>query len=446
MAGPTLPARRPIRHLRWWICTVLFFCTVINYIDRQTLSTLAPYLKHDYHWSNEDYALIVIAFRVAYAGGQLTLARLVDRVGTRLSLTVMVTWYSLVSVLTGLAACFRSPRAVFRAFIGFRFLLGLGESPNWPAATKAVAEWFPREESGWAAAYFDAGSSLGGAVAPALVIGLYFGLGRRWWPAFMIVGALGFLWVICWRLIYHRPEDHPRISAEELHLILADRQAVAEQDGSAGRPPPRWIDLIRLRQTWGIVIGRAATDPVWFFITDWFMLFLFQEKHFDPKNTLVAIWIPFVSYDLGNIVAGGLSSWLIRRGWRVENSRKLLIILGALGMTALVPAIYANNIFAVAACFAVSTFCYTGFSLMLLVLPTDLYQSNSVATISGLGGCAAGVVTVVFTYFVGMITTRYSFKPILVASSVIPLIGAALVVWLVRNPRTELERNILRRI
>jgi MFS transporter, ACS family, hexuronate transporter len=445
MPGPIPSHRRPIRNLRWWICGMLFLCTVINYIDRQTLSALAPFLKQDYHWNNEDLALIFIAFRIAYAIGQLTLARVVDRVGTRLALTVMVAWYSAVAMLTSVSAAFRSPRNVLRSFVIFRFLLGAGEAPNWPAATKAVAEWFPKEERGWAAAFFDAGSSIGGAVAPVLLVGLYFALGRRWWPAFIIVGSLGFLWVIGWRFFYHTPETHPRIGEEEMQMILADRKQSAEEDGPA-RPAPRWIDLIKLRQTWGVMIGRAATDPVWYFIADWFMVFLAQEKHFDPKNTLVAVWIPFVAYDVGNLAAGGLSSWLIGRGWRVENARKLVVILGAVGMTALVPAIYATNLFAIAGCFAIATFSYAAFALMNLVLPTDLYQSNSVATISGLGGASAGVITVVFTYFVGSITTHYSFKPILMVGSLIPLIGGALVLWLVRNPRTELERNILRRI
>jgi ACS family hexuronate transporter-like MFS transporter len=176
------------------------------------------------------------------------------------------------------------------------------------------------------------------------------------------------------------------------------------------------------------------------------MLFLVQEKHFDPKNTLIAIWIPFIAYDIGNLAAGGISSWLINRGWSVETSRKVLVFFGALGMSALIPAIYATNLFAIAGYFSIATFSYACFCLMALVLPSDLYESKHVATISGTSGAAAGLVTVVATYFIGSITTHYSFKPILVAGSVIPLVAAALVFWLIRNPRNENERRFLRRI
>ncbi|MDO8545194.1 MAG: MFS transporter [Opitutaceae bacterium] len=449
MTFPTAPASeplRPIRRLRWWIGGLLFASTVINYIDRQTLAALAPFLKEDYHWTNADYAKIVIAFRIAYAIGQTTFGRWIDRVGTREGLSRTVACYSLVSIATATIALFSSPWAVFAGFLGFRFLLGLAESPNWPGATKAVAEWFPRKERGWAVALFDSGSSIGAAIAPIMLVSVYLALGRRWWPAFILTGCLGALWLLAWRRLYHSPETHPRISAEEKELILADRAASGDPPDAAELPRPKWRELLRLPQTWGIIGARALTDPVWFFIADWFMLFLVQEKSFDPKNTLVAIWIPFVAADLGNFSGGGISSWLIARGWSVEWARKALVIFGALGMTMLIPAIYATNLFAIAALFGFATFAYTCFCTMALVLPSDLFRSNSVASVSGMSGTAAGAVTIGATYLIGDITTRYSFTPVLVAGSIIPLIGATLVLWLIRNPRTDTERAILRRI
>jgi MFS transporter, ACS family, hexuronate transporter len=447
MPNPTPASRRPIRYLRWWIGGILFLSTVINYIDRQTLSALAPFLKHDYHWSNEDYALIVIAFRVAYALGQLTLGRFIDRVGTRIALTAAVTWYSIVAMLTAVGSFFTSSRGVLRSFIAFRFLLGLGEAANWPTATKAVSEWFPKEERAWAVALFDSGSSIGAAVAPMLVVGLYFGTGRRWWPPFVIVGALGFLWLIGWRWLYHRPENHPRIEPAELKLILADRQESAELEAETpGQPPIRWIDLMKTRQMWGIVAARAFSDPVWYFITDWFMLFLVQAKHFDPKNTLIAIWIPFVAYDAGNFLAGALSGWMLRRGWRVETTRKTLLIGGAIGMAALIPAIYATNLFAIAGYFGFATLAYAAVCTMGLVLPCDIFQTKFVGSIGCIASFGAGLITIVSTYFIGSITTRYSFEPILIVGSVIPICGVALACWLIRNPRTEKERRMMRRI
>jgi len=443
-----LVKHRPIPYLRWWIGGLLFASTVINYIDRQTLSSLAPFLKEDYHWTNADYALIVIAFRIAYALGMLTLGRFIDHIGTRIGLTITVTWYSLVAMLTSLVSLFTSSIGVLRGFIVFRFLLGLGESPNWPAATKAVSEWFPKKERGWAVALFDSGSSIGAAVAPFIVVGIYLGLGRRWWPAFVIPGVLGFFWLILWRRFYHPPETHPRISEAEKQMIIADKKEAGEEVSKTAesQTKPRWLDLMKLPQTWGIIIARAFTDPVWFFIADWFMLFLVQEKHFDPKNTLVAIWIPFVACDLGNFSGGGFSSWLIKRGWSVGKARKALVVFGAIGMTMLIPAIYASNLFVIAGLFAMATFCYANFCTMALVLPSDLFKSNSVASVSGVSGAAAGLVTIVATALIGDITTRYSFKPILIAGGLIPLIGAILVLWLIRNPKTKDEKGILRRI
>jgi ACS family hexuronate transporter-like MFS transporter len=388
--------------------------------------------------------MIVIAFRIAYTIGQTTLGRWIDKVGTRAGLSRTVACYSLVSIATTVVALFSSPTAVFVGFIAFRFLLGLAEAPNWPGATKAVAEWFPKKERGWAVALFDSGSSIGAAIAPVMIVGIYMALGRRWWPAFIVTGSLGLLWLIFWRRLYHPPETHPRISAEEKQLILQDRGDAVATDPTA--PKTKWSELIKLPQTWGIIAARAFSDPVWYFIADWFMLFLVQQKNFDPKNTLVAIWIPFIAADLGNFAGGGFSSWLIARGWSVEKARKVLVIFGALGMTMLIPAIYATNLFAIAGLFGIATFSYACFCTMALVLPSDLFKSTSVASVSGISGTAAGAVTIVATYLIGDITTRYSFTPVLVAGSVIPLIGAVLVVWLIRNPRTPEEKKILQRI
>ena len=206
--------RRPIRHLRWWIGGLLFTSTVINYIDRQTFSVLGPYLKIEYHWKNEQFALIVISFRIAYSIGQTISGRFIDRIGTRKGLTITVIWYSVAAMLTSFAVGLRS-------FAFFRFLLGAGESANWPAATKAVSEWFPKRERGWAVALFDSGSSIGGAIAPLLVIGLYKYFGG-WRPTFIVTGTLGFLWLVAWRWLYFPPEEHPRIGDDErpLHDVL----------------------------------------------------------------------------------------------------------------------------------------------------------------------------------------------------------------------------------
>jgi len=415
---------RPLRRLRWYIGGLLFLSTVINYIDRQTLSVLAPTLKEQFRWSNADFALIVIAFRAAYAIGQTASGRFLDRVGTRLGLTLTVAFYSAAAMVSSLAGGLRS-------FAVVRFLLGAGESANWPGATKAVAEWFPRRESGWAVALFDSGSSVGAAVAPFIVFAVYRVSGS-WRPAFIVTGLLGFLWIPLFRWLYRSPEDHPRLSAEELRDILANRAAADGAVDGPGRPLLGYRTLLSLPQTWGFVIGKALTDPVWFFIADWFAIYL-ASRGFPLEQSVLAFWVPFLAADLGNFAGGGASSMLIRRGWRVGAARKLVIVLGALGMLMLVPTIYVSTLGALAACFAVATFSYAALSTMILNLPADIYPSRSVASVSGLGGTAAGLGTIAATYLTGRVADRYSFEPILIGASVVPLIAMAALLVLVRN-------------
>ena len=265
MARPVKAAaagRRPIANLRWWIGGLLFASTVINYLDRQTLSLLAPFLKQDYHWTNTDYANLLIGFRVAYSIGQTVFGRLMDRLGTRRGLSITVLGYSIVSMCTSLANGFYS-------FATFRFLLGAGESANWPAATKAVSEWFPKRERGLATALFDSGSSIGGAISPFLVLWIYFRWG--WRPAFVVPGLLGLVWLVVWRMVYRSPEDHPRLSEAERAMILRDRE---EDVAAPAGVRLRWSQLLTLPQTWGTIIARSFTDPVWFFVTDWFPIYL----------------------------------------------------------------------------------------------------------------------------------------------------------------------------
>ena len=319
-----LRIRRPISNLRWWIGGILLASTIINYLDRQSLSLLAPYLKIEYHWTNTDYANIVIGFRLAYSIGQTVFGRFMDRIGTRRGLSITVVFYSLVSVLTSLARGFYS-------FATFRFLLGAGESANWPAATKAVSEWFPARERGLATALFDSGSSVGGAIASWLILSIYFRWG--WRPAFAIPGMLGFVWVLVWRWLYHPPETHPRISDAERAMILADKHE--SPSSSIDGKPLGWRELLSLPQTWGAILAKALTDPVWFFVTDWFPIYL-VAKGIELRSGLIAIWIPFLAADLGNFCGGIASGYLIKLGWSVGKARKAVVVFGGLGVTVLI--------------------------------------------------------------------------------------------------------------
>ena len=432
MSSTTAP--RPIPSLRWWIGGILFASTVINYVDRQTLSLLAPYLKVQYHWTNSDYANLVIAFRVAYSLGQTLFGRLLDRIGTRRGLTITVIWYSAVSMLTSLAQGLGS-------FAVFRFLLGAGESANWPAATKAVSEWFPKKERGLATALFDSGSSLGGAVAPFLILPIYFRWG--WRPAFMVPGALGFVWLLGWRFLYHPPEEHPRISPAELQYIVADKmEAVSERRVDAVRP--RWRDLLKFPQTWGIIAAKTFTDPVWFFVTDWFPIYL-VAKGIELRSSLIAIWVPFIAADVGNFFGGFLSDYLIQRGWSLGAARKALVVFGGIGVTMLIPTIFTNNLYWISALFGVATLSYSAFSTMANVLPSDVFHSDSVASVSGLSGTGAGIGTIIAFKLIGHFSDARqsagfrSFDPIVIVAGLVPFVGMILVLLLVRNSRATDE-------
>lgn len=418
---------------RWYIGGLLFLSTVVNYIDRQTFSVLGPYLKTEFAWTNTDFALIIISFRVAYTLGQVGAGPLLDRLGTRTGLTITVVFYSLAAMATSFAGGLRS-------FCVFRFLLGAGEAANWPGATKAVSEWFPRRESGWAVALFDSGSSIGAAVAPFLVLTLYHAFGT-WRPVFVITGALGFLWLGLFRWLYYPPERHPRITPEERQYIFADREDTGEpHDGSA----LSYGGLLRLPQTWGIVLGKMLTDPVWFFITDWFAVYL-VSRGLSLETSLLAFWVPFLAADAGNFLGGGVSSYLIGRGMSVGAARKLVITVGGLGMSMLMVSLLFTDLLSLTVCFAIATCSYAALSTMVLNLPADIYRTQSVATVSGMSGAAAGVGTIAATYLTGAVADRYSFEPILIGASLIPLLAVAAVLILVRNNQAT-TRGLVRAI
>ena len=419
---------RRVRGLRWYIGGLLFLSTVVNYIDRQTLSVLGPELKRVYAWTNSDFALVLIAFRVAYTIGQTIAGRVIDRLGTRKGLAFGVAWYSVAAMTTSMATGLVS-------FMGARFMLGLGEAGNWPGATKAVSEWFPRRESGWAVALFDSGSSVGAAIAPWLVLSLYAAFGS-WRPAFIITGALGFVWMAVFLAVYRRPEDHPLITDEEREMLRLDKDVDAAE-GATGVALP-YATLLRLPQTWGYVLSKTFTDPVWFFVTDWFAIYL-VSRGFSMEQGLLAFWVPFIAADAGNFFGGGVSSWLITRGWSVGAARKAIGVIGAIGMTMLVPTLWVASLPAIIACFAISTFAYAAFSTVILNLPADLYDSASVASVSGMGGTGAGLGTIAAIYLTGWMADEYSFAPVMVGASIVPWIALIAMMALVRN--TEATRK-----
>ncbi len=407
----------------------MFASTIINYIDRQTLSALAPILKTHFHWTNSDFASLLIAFRLAYTIMQGVGGRLIDVLGSRLGFALVVAFYSVVAMTTS----FAQGLASFRIF---RFLLGLGEGPNFPGAAKTVAEWFPSRERGWAVALFDSGTSIGGAVAPFIVLYAYKFLGT-WRPAFALTGCLGLIWLIVWLRFYRDPGSHPKVSAEELAYIQEGRSNPVQ----AG-PAPRWRDLIRYRQTWGIVLGRFLLDPFWFFIAEWFALYL-SSKGFRLEFSILGFWMPFLGADLGNFAGGGLSSYWISRGWPTGKARRTVLLIFGPSMASLVFVLYTSNYFLALLLFAYAAFAYAACSTMFLSLPTDVFHSRAVGTVAGMAGTGAGIGTMISTYVIGRVTDVTSFAPVIAGAAIIPCLATLAFVSLVRSSKRPDPRGLL---
>ena len=399
-----------MKHRRWWIVWTLFFSTAINYINRQTLSVLAPVISKEFHLSHTELSNIFGAFQFAYAGTWLLGGIFLDIVGTRLGLTIAVVWWSIVSCITSFA---NSPLSLG----ALRFLLGIGEGFNWPGASKAVAEFFPEEERGTAVAIFDSGSSVGGALAAIAIPWIALKLGWRF--AFAFSGILGFLWLGMWLVVY------PSSSAIE-----------KEQRRPSKRPTrSAWLNILRRRETWGVVLGRSLTDPIWWFYVFWLPQYLSDTRGFSLRQIAASAWIPFVAADLGNF-AGGLSSGaLIKHGMPVLRARKLICIISSIPMLAGIPAVLINDPFYSLAFICIALFGYASWSTMGLTFPSDLFSSEVVASVTGLSGLAAGLSGTLFTLLVGTLVDHFSYFPAFVAAATAPLIATVSVVILVRHTR-----------
>ena len=424
--GPSTTGRTRVR---WAIGGLLFASTVINYIDRQTLSALAPILQDHFHWTNSDFASLLISFRVGYTIMQGLGGRLLDVVGSRTGFALVISFYSVVAMATSFAQGLTS-------FRFFRLLLGLGEGPNMPGATKTVAEWFPNRERALAVAIFDSGTSIGGALAPFIVLYAYKAFGT-WRPVFLVTGSLGFIWLFVWLRFYRPPDQHPSVSAEELTYIR-NGQAKAERDG----PAVRWRDLIRYRQTWGIVLGRFLLDPFWYFISEWFALYLLS-KGFSLEKSVLGFWMPFLAADLGNFVGGGISSYWISRGWPVGRARRTVLLIFGPSMISLLLALHTNNYLLSLGLFAYAAFAYAACSTMFTCLPADVFHARAVGTVSGMAGTGAGIGTMISTYLIGRVTDATSFAPVIAAAAVIPCIATVIFVTMVRTSEKKDGRGLL---
>jgi ACS family hexuronate transporter-like MFS transporter len=426
MQKGTSPAK-PRKRLRWWIVGVLFLSTVINYIDRQTLSVLAPVITREFHFTHEEYAHIVFAFQIAYAGMWLIGGVLIDLVGVRIGLALAMVWWSVTSMLTGLANSLRQ-------FEALRFLMGVGEGCNWPGASKTVAEWFPGKERGLAVAIFDSGSSIGAILAPPFVVFITYQLGWRF--AFLVSGTLGFFWLLLWLSTYRPLRSHPRLGPEERALIVAgqDTAEVSRESGLA-----KWLGLLRQSNTWGIVLGRSLTDPIWWFYVFWLPQYLSDARGFSLREIGSFAWIPFLAADLGNFTGGFASGFLIKRGMPVVRARKWVCVLSSVPILAGIPAALTGNAYLALFFISLATWGYASWSTMGLTFPSDLFPRDVVASVTGLSGLvASGITGTLFTLAVGALVDKFhSYVPAFLCAALIPLLATACVLLLIHAPKAD---------
>ncbi len=401
---------------------MIFLLTVVNYIDRMTLSVLAPTIMEQFDMTNVAYSRVVFMFLLAYTISQTVSGKVLDRVGTRAGFMLFVGVWTVASMLhaaarsvTQLGAC--------------RFLLGIGEAGNWPGAAKAVAEWFPVRERAFAMAVFNSGASIGAVVAPPLIVWVALTFGWRY--AFFIGASLSMLVLTLWFLFYRTPERHPRLSEAERAHILSD-QTPAEAAAARSRRP--WLSLFRHRQVWALVAGRFFTDPIWWFLISWLPNYLKTERGFSLALIGMLAWIPFLFADVGNLSGGGLSSLLIRRGWSVDRARRVVMLGSAFLVPVGVAAVVTTRSDAVAlAGVSLIAFSFQSWIVNVITIPSDCFPKQDVGSVAGIGGTAAGVASMLFTLLVGYLVDHFSYAPVYLLVGVMGPLGAVLFFLIMRR-------------
>ncbi len=386
---------------------------------------LSPMIAAEYHFSHTDIAKILGAFQVSYALTWLLGGIVLDLVGVRIGLTLAAAFWSVVNICTGFAG------SVF-SFTAFRFMLGIGEGFNWPAASKAVAEWFPAQERSLAVAIFDSGSSVGGALAALVIPWIAISFGWRW--GFSFAGILGLVWIVVWLSTYRSLDRHPNVTKEEVAFIQAGQQPAVQIELSRNQ---RWLSLVQDSNLWGIVLGRALTDPIWWFYVFWLPEYLSDARGFSLAKIALFAWIPFLAADIGNFTGGWVGNYCIRRGMSVVHTRKLVCGVSCLPILAGIPAVHVHNVYLALGLICVALWGFASWSTMGLTLPSDLFPHEVVATVTGLSGFAAGLVSSGFTLLVGILVDRFSYGPAFLAAGLLPVFATASVFLLIQAPKAR---------
>jgi ACS family hexuronate transporter-like MFS transporter len=396
--------------------------TVINYIDRMTLSVLAPTIRDEFGMSNTSYSRVVTIFLLGYTISQAVSGRILDKIGVRAGFMLFVGIWTISSMLHSTA------RSVVQLGL-FRFILGLGEAGNWPGAAKAVAEWFPVRERAFGMAIFNSGASIGAVVAPPLIA--YVALTYGWRKAFFIGATLSTLVMIAWYFFYRAPAEHPNLTEAELKHIQSDQTSADATTLHTKRP---WASLFRHRQVWAVIAARFFSDPIWWFLISWLPNYLKSERGFSLALIGLLAWIPFLFADIGNLAGGALSSLLIKRGWSVDRARKTVLVSSAMLVPLGVAMVVGGASDAVAiAGISVIAYGFQSWIVNVHTLPSDCFPKQDVGSVFGIGGTSAGIASMGFTLLVGYIVDRFSYTPVFIMVGLMAPLAAMLLLLIMRR-------------
>ncbi|MEI7980641.1 MAG: MFS transporter [Bacteroidota bacterium] len=385
-----------IGNYRWTICALVFFATTINYLDRQVISLLKPILEKEFNWTETDYSNVVIAFQIAYAIGLIGFGRIIDKIGTKLGYALSLTVWSIASIAHAFA----------KSTFGFgiaRAALGLSEAGNFPAAIKSVAEWFPKKERALATGIFNSGSNVGAIVAPLTVPWIAVTWG--WQEAFIITGAIGFIWLIFWFILYEIPEKQKRLKKPEYDYIQSDCSDIAEEK----RETAGWFRLLGFRQTWAFVIGKFMTDPIWWFLLFWLPSFLKNEYGMTGTQVSIPLALVYTMTTLGSIGGGWVSGFLIRKGYPVFKARKISMLAFAL---CVLPVVSAQALGSISPWLAViiigmAASAHQAWSANIFTTVSDMFPKKAVGSVVGLGGMAGAIGGILIARLAGVLLDHY---------------------------------------
>ncbi len=417
---------RKSKNIRWGIAGTIFLATTINYIDRQALSVAAPVIREDLGLSNEQYGWIVSAFLLAYAIMQMVSGRLIDSLGTKKGFSIAVIWWSIANMLHVFGKGIMSLGA-------FRFLLGIGEAGNYPAAMKAISEWFPKEERTKAVGILNMGPGMGAIIAPPLMAWLITDFG--WRLAFVITGAIGFFWLVLWRWIYYEPAKHPRISIEELAHIQGERKTEEPQE----KMP--WLHYFKYKEVWGLALSRFVSDGAFYFFVFWLPSWLADVKGFSLMEIGMFAWIPFLLSDIGSFVGGWTGGLLMKKGMSLDASRKWVIWLGAILVVPVLGCLYIESPYWAIALIGFSLFATQFKQASLFTLPIDLFGKKDAASVWGISGSAGSFGAMLFTPVIGWLVDTISYSPVFVIVAFLHIISSIVVMVFIPKIKYITARN-----